>query len=87
MQLETDLFLGCNLPHDSSLTEEGWEWRCNADGNRARDMVDTYRELGFEVRLVAVQVDALSESCAACSDSLGNLSAVYVRKLSRLASP
>ena len=86
MAADSDLFLGCNLPPDAALTGEGWEWRCNADESRAREMMDTYRELGFEVRLHPVATDGLSESCAGCAESLCTLSAVYVRKRSTAAA-
>lgn len=72
--------MGCDLPLDARLTEAGWEWRCNADDNRAREVSDTYRELGFEVRLVPVEPDRLNESCSSCAETLCALNAVYVRK-------
>ncbi len=72
--------MGCDLPLDSALTADGWQWRCNADDNRAREVADTYRELGFEVRLVPVEPDRLNESCSGCHETLCALNAVYVRR-------
>ncbi len=75
-------FDGCNLPPERTLVDEGWEWRCNTDQLKAREMVDTYRELGFEVRLVPVNTDLLCDSCDGCKDTVATFSAVYVRKAS-----
>ncbi len=69
---------GCDLPPDSALADEGWEWRCNADARRAREMVDTYRKLGFEVRLAPVDVDALCAACDGCKDAFAAANAVYM---------
>ncbi len=80
MAPHTRPFSGCNMPHDPAVTAEGWEWRCNTDDLRAREVVDTYQELGFEVRLLPVNVEGLSESCMGCKDMLRGFRAVYVRK-------
>ncbi len=76
--------LGCTLPVDPSLREQGWEWRCNADGTKLRNVVDSYRELGFEVRLEPLDLRGLSENCAGCKGTLAQASAVFVRRLSRV---
>ncbi len=86
MAPDNESYLGCDLPHDPVLTSEGWQWRCNTDNNRTREVVDTYRELGFEVRLVPVSVDGLSDSCAGCKEALCTFSAVYTRKSSGAAT-
>lgn len=87
MASEFGFQLGCDLPQDAKLTGEGWEWRCNADENRTRDVVDTYRELGFEVRLEPLAVDGLSDSCSGCKETLCALNAIYVRKQSDKGAP
>lgn len=71
---------GCDLPPDRSLADEGWEWRCNADARRTREMVDTYGELGFEVRLEPVDTDSLCAACDGCKDGFSAANAVYTRK-------
>ncbi len=75
-------FAGCSLPKNHLLTDEGWEWRANADQKRCREMTDVYEELGFEVKLEALNLDQLSAGCFGCKDSLNSFSAVYVRKKS-----
>lgn len=71
---------GCHLPVDPALSEQGWEWRCNADGTKLRNVVDSYRELGFEVRLERLDLSDLSEDCAGCKGALAQASAVFVKK-------
>ncbi len=73
-------FAGCSLPHDHLLTDQGWEWRGNADERRGREMTETYQELGFEVRLEPLNLEQLSEDCQGCKDALDSFSAVYVRR-------
>ena len=43
-------------------------------------MVDTYRKLGFEVRLAPVDTDALCAACDGCKDALAAANAVDVRR-------
>lgn len=74
---------GCDLPPDLALADEGWEWRCNADARRTAEMVDSYRELGFEVRLEPVDVDALCAACDGCRDAFAAANPVYVRRKPR----
>ncbi len=80
---EEGRYYGCALPPDSGLTAEGWEWRCNADPRRARELVDTYAELGFETRLEPVDAEALCAACGGCKEAFAEFSAVYVRKTPR----
>ena len=60
--------------------EGTWEWRGNADERRAREMTDTYEELGFEVKIEPLDLNQLSEGCFGCKDVLNDFGAVYVRK-------
>jgi hypothetical protein len=77
---ESGSFTGCNLPQDAALKADGWEWRCNTDGNRSREMVDTYTDLGFEVQLVPIKLDGLSDACGGCKEMLERFHALYTRK-------
>jgi len=72
-------FLGCRIPVDSGLAEQGWQWRCNVDRSKLAEVVDLYEELGFEVRLEPVRVDCLSVECKACQGELTNSKAVFIR--------
>ncbi len=72
---------GCDLPIDAELSAQGWQWRCNSDAMRIRDVVESYEALGFEVRLEPLNLEHLSEDCSACAPLLQQINAVYVRKL------
>ena len=76
--------LGCSLPVDAALSAQGWEWRCNADGTKLRNVVESYRELGFEVRLERLDLSDLSEDCEGCKDTLEQASAVFVKRLGKV---
>lgn len=72
--------LGCHLSANQILREEGWEWRLNAEGPKLRQAVESYAELGFEVRLERIDLSGLSEACAGCRGTLELSSAVFVRQ-------
>ena len=71
---------GCHLPVDPALSAQGWQWRCNADGGKLKQVVDSYRELGFAVRIEPLDLRELSEHCAGCRGVLAQASAVFVKK-------
>ena len=52
------------MTREEELIKEGWEKRFAADEPRLSEMVDQYKELGFEVLLEPS--DPLSEECTAC---------------------
>lgn len=72
-------FLGCSIPVDSALEEQGWQWRCNVDRAKLAEVVGLYEDLGFDVRVQPVRVDCLSVACNACQGELAVSKAVYVR--------
>ncbi len=49
---------------EEELKKEGWEKRFTADEPRLSEMVEQYKELGFEVLLEPV--DLSSEECTTC---------------------
>jgi hypothetical protein len=52
------------MTREEELKKEGWEKRFTIDDPRLTEMVDQYKELGFEVLLEPV--DTSSEECTAC---------------------
>lgn len=78
--------MGCALSADEALTAQGWEWRCNTDTNRLREIVDTFKEMGFEVRLEPLNLEGLNEACNGCIETLCELSAVYIRRPEKAAN-
>ncbi len=79
-KIEHEGFWGCTLPPDAKLIAEGWERRFIADERMARDAIATYSELGYEVRLEAVNTGSLPEECGGCKSRFAQFSAVYTRK-------
>ena len=75
-----DGVIGCRLPVDPALAEQGWEWRCNAGRAKLHEVADSYRELGFEVRIEHLDLRGLSEDCAGCKGELAEARAVFVRQ-------
>jgi hypothetical protein len=71
---------GCTLPPDAKLLAEGWQRRFIADERMAREAIDTYSELGYEVRLEAVNTSGLSEECGGCQSLFKHFCAIYTRK-------
>ncbi len=71
---------GCEVGQDPELISRGWEWRCNTDDNRARDLVENYEALGFEVLLAPIDLEGLDADCMGCLESLRQFHAVYVRR-------
>lgn len=79
-QKEEDHFLGCTLPPDPDLLAAGWERRFIADDRMARDAVDTYTELGYDVKLQPLSPEGFKEECSDCQAVLAKFSMVYTRK-------
>ena len=49
------------------LKAEGWEERFTASGSRLNEAIETYRELGLEVKTVPVDELGL-DGCTSCFD-------------------
>lgn len=52
------------MTREEELKKEGWEKRFTMDEPRLSEMVEQYRELGFEVLLEPIDTD--SEECTIC---------------------
>ena len=77
---DSDSFVGCSLPPDPELITQGWELRFIADVRMARDAIDTYSELGYEVRLEPVNTDDLKDECNGCKAIFQQFKVLYTRK-------
>ncbi len=73
-------YTGCDIPSDPELVAEGWTFRCNTDHVKLNDIVDTYQELGYKIRLQPVNLFGLSSECRGCASTLQTFSAVYTKK-------
>ena len=49
------------------LEAEGWERRFEASPTRAKELVDLYSELGYEVTTCSVEAAEIGPECAGCA--------------------
>ena len=69
------------LSADPDLVAQGWERRFITDGRRAREMVDLYSELGYEVHLEPLDEQEFAEECEDCAlVALLKFVTLYTRK-------
>ena len=54
------------LAADPALLAEGWERRFTADARRAKEAVELYESLGFEVLARPLRPTELGDDCDAC---------------------
>ena len=73
--------LGIKILPDPKLLAEGWERRFIADPLRAREAVELYTDLGFEVLAQPVTVSELNSDCADCQLVVSRLFVtIYTRR-------
>ncbi len=67
------------MSREDDLKKEGWEKRFTIDEPRLSEMVEQYRELGFEVLIEPV--DPSSEECDICVETDPNrYRTIYTRR-------
>jgi hypothetical protein len=54
------------LQPDPALVAEGWERRFTADEQRAKEAMELYTQLGYEVRAEPVRPEELHDDCQDC---------------------
>jgi hypothetical protein len=62
------------------LEKAGWVRRTTYDEPRLSELVESYRELGFEVRLEEPDSDEPDECSACFKGSAGKLKTIYTRE-------
>lgn len=81
MKPDLERFGGAMFRPDSSLLQEGWEYRFVASGQRLREVEELYSELGYEVRVESIPKEAFPEGCVECQLVLMlNFKAIYTRR-------
>jgi hypothetical protein len=69
------------LPPDSSLIAQGWERRFTADEQRAKEAMELYTQLGYEVRAEPVLPEELQDDCRDCRTIVSfYFQTIYTRK-------
>jgi hypothetical protein len=76
-------FSDAQLQSDSSLIAQGWERRFTADDQRAKEAMELYRQLGYEVRAEPVLPEELPDDCQDCKTVVSfYFQTIYTRKRS-----
>lgn len=69
------------LSPDPARVADGWQRRFIADGGRAKEAIELYERLGFEVVADPLQPDDLAEECDDCVlVALMKFRTIYTRK-------
>jgi hypothetical protein len=69
------------LQPDPALVAEGWERRFTADEQRAKEAVELYTQLGYEVRAKPVRPEELHDDCQDCRTVVSfHFLAIYTRR-------
>jgi len=66
---------------DRRLVEDGWQRRYLADPDRANEAAESYRELGFEVRIERLTPDHFGPQCQSCAQTIcSSYVMIYTRR-------
>jgi hypothetical protein len=77
------VFSDAQLRPNSSLLAQGWERRFTADEQRAREAMDLYSQLGYEVRAEPVHPEEVPDDCQDCKTVVSYyFQTIYTRKRS-----
>jgi hypothetical protein len=69
------------LQPDSSLLAQGWERRFTADEQRAKEAMELYSQLGYEVRAEPVLPEEVPDDCQDCRTVVSfYFQTIYTRK-------
>lgn len=69
------------LRPDPKRIAHGWERRFITDAHRAEEVMELYRQLGYEVRADPVQPEELDDECEDCQlVTLLQFKTIYTRK-------
>ncbi len=67
---QNELATGASVHDDPVIDADGWERRHLSDPVRARESIELYESLGFEVMSRRLQPDDLGPECQACAASV-----------------
>ena len=71
------------LQADPALVAQGWERRFTADAQRAKEAMELYEQLGYEVRAEPMRPEELDDDCEDCGTVVAYyFLAIYTRKKS-----
>jgi hypothetical protein len=74
---------GCRIAggedREGALAGDGWTRRAVAAPSRRDELTALYRQLGFDIRLEPIELDAMDSCCAGCAPDLADCHAIYTR--------
>ncbi len=71
------------LQADLALLAQGWQRRFTADAQRAKEAMELYEKLGYEVRAEPVRPEELDDDCEECGTVVAfHFVAIYTRRKS-----
>ena len=71
------------LQADPALVVQGWERRFTADAQRAKEAMELYEQLGYEVRAEPMRPEELDDDCEDCGTVVAfHFLAIYTRNKS-----
>jgi hypothetical protein len=71
------------LQADPELVAQGWERRFTADEPRAKEAIELYEKLGYEVRAEPVRPEEFDDDCGDCRTVVAfHFLAIYTRRKS-----
>jgi hypothetical protein len=80
-RLADRLLSDAQLQPDPRLVADGWERRFTADEQRAKEAMELYTQLGYEVRAEPVRPEELPDDCQDCRTVVSfYFLAIYTRK-------
>jgi len=74
------MFIQIRDSADAALIAEGWERRFTADPARAKEAMELYLQVGYEVRAEPVRASGLRDECGGCHEIALQLQTIYTRK-------
>jgi hypothetical protein len=70
------------LQPDPALVAQGWERRFTADEQRAKEAMELYTQLGYEVHAEPVRPEELQDDCLDCRTVVSfHFQTIYTRKI------
>ena len=78
--LQDPTLSGCHGKDEEILVAQGWERRFVAEPKAAEEARKNYEELGYTVKLVPIDTQAVRPECAGCQASLEKFQIIFTRR-------
>ncbi len=78
--LQEPALSGCRGKGEEVLIAQGWERRFVAEPKAAEEARKNYEELGYTVKLVPIDTQAVRPECAGCQATLEKFQIIFTRR-------